>query len=621
MPSEPTMSSRSATPAKPTPAGRTVPGFGRRAALGAGAAALIACTEAGRSAVVVSTDPPPAAPVEQDDAPVAVVVPPAKAPPPAPQPVIADLGAEGVVQPVWSGEGDRVLFYSQPRPGQGGTWSVSPGGAPLRERPQWGYYVATGTLLVAPRPSQRDTYVLHLPSGREWTLPTTNSTLFSADGTLVAYGAATQSGGGGFGNFQTSTLVVAGADGQYATRIPLPINASPVVWAPGKDGSPNGRILLTGRRSRADQPALWLLDVRDRSLADFGRSKRLVGALPSPDGTWVAYVAMWNQDAAQNGLWVTRTDGTAARRLDFVGSYRWTRENRLIVIPVRQSARDSHEVWEVDPTTGTRRRLTDPAQTPFRIANFDWDLSPDGTNLAFVSADTRRLTNLALPAGLPGRTEATIAPPPTPGGAGGGKPYRMPFDFAPGPSGWYIAHWYGVTTGGYRGRNSVYSQGQGIHFGIDFPAPMGTPLVAVAPGRVIAVDGDYGSPPHNVVIQMEDGNQAMYGHLIERSRHVRVGQLVEAGQVVANTGDSSNPYDGNGNPHVHLEIRKGGRAVATNPVPYVDFNWDDLGLGLYPGPRFERDLDNPTRHQFPDDQPDIRFGGAIITNFARAWPP
>ena len=33
---------------------------------------------------------------------------------------------------------------------------------------------------------RRDTYVLHVPSGREWTLPTTNSTLFSGDGTMVA---------------------------------------------------------------------------------------------------------------------------------------------------------------------------------------------------------------------------------------------------------------------------------------------------------------------------------------------------------------------------------------------------------------------------------------------------
>jgi murein DD-endopeptidase MepM/ murein hydrolase activator NlpD len=538
-------------------------------------------------------------------------------------PSLLDLNVAGLVQPVWSGDGARVLFYDQPAPGQSGTWGVDLAtGQVAQERPQWGYYVAQGTLLAAPRPDKRDTYVLHLPSGREWALPTSNSTLFSWDGTAVAYSAQAPATGpfGGPGNFQTTTLVVSWADGQEAKRIPLPISASLVGWLPGKDGSPNGRILLTGKRNRADSVGFYILDVNDRSLADLVRTKRLAGALPSPDGQWVAYVAMWNGDPAQDGLWVMRTDGSARRRLTVVGGYRWTADSRLIVIPVRPSAMDSHEVWQVDPNSGEGQRLTDPAQTPFRIANFDWDLSPDGTKLAFVSADTRRLAVLTLPDGLqpvPGTFPAMPSAPNAPGS----KPYRLPFQTAPSPSGWYVAQWYGVTTTGYRARNSAYREGQGIHFGVDFPNPLGTPVVAIAPGRVIAVDGNYGSPPHNVVIELADGNQAMYGHLLERSRHVEVGQSVEAGQVVGNTGDSSAPYDGNGNPHIHLEIRKRGRDVATNPVLQFDYNWDDLSLGVYPGPRFEKNLDDPRRYQFPDDQPDIRFGGAIITNFAHPWPP
>src|SRR5919108_518761 len=79
----------------------------------------------------------------------------------------------------------------QPAAGQGGTWSIDPtSGALGRVRPQWGYYVAQGTLLATARPAQRDTYVQHLPSGREWTLATTNSTTFSPDGTVVAYATA-----------------------------------------------------------------------------------------------------------------------------------------------------------------------------------------------------------------------------------------------------------------------------------------------------------------------------------------------------------------------------------------------------------------------------------------------
>src|SRR5439155_18019008 len=128
--------------------------------------------------------------------------------------------------------------------------------------------------------------------------------------------------------------------------------------------------------------------------------------------------------------------------LDLLGSYRWTADGRLIVIPVRASAGDSHEVWQVDPANGETRRLTDPASAlggPFRIANFDWDLSADGTNLVFISADTKRLTNLTLPRGLPSVPGPLPPPPPPPlSPAGSAKPYRLPFTTPMSPSGWYV---------------------------------------------------------------------------------------------------------------------------------------------------------------------------------------
>jgi murein DD-endopeptidase MepM/ murein hydrolase activator NlpD len=267
-------------------------------------------------------------------------------------------------------------------------------------------------------------------------------------------------------------------------------------------------------------------------------------------------------------------------------------------------------------------RLLKPGQPALRISNYDWDCSPDGSALCFVSADDKALwlaDGLVPQRGANGATPPTIPAPAAAGTAT--SPYRLPFIAPPGPSSWYVTHWYGVTTGGYRGRNTTYGQGQGIHFGIDFAAPCGSEVVAVAGGRVVAIDGDYGSPPHNVVLQLFDGNIAMYGHLVERTRHVQLGQSVEPGQVVGNTGDSIAPYNCTRNPHLHLEIRKRGRATATNPVPFFAANWDDMTLGVWPGPRFERDLDNPRRFQFFDDQPDIYFGGPVITNFARAWPP
>jgi len=535
------------------------------------------------------------------------------------------VGAPGTVQPFFQADGARVLFYDQPAPGQGGTWSIDPANAQAqRERPHWGSYVAGGTLAVAPRPSQRDTYVVHVPSGREWTLPTANGTVFSPQGTVVAYSAAAQTQGftGQAAPFSLSTIVVSGADAQAPRRVPLPVNGSVVAWVPAPDGTQDVRLLLSGRRAERDDPSLWLYDLRDGALSELARSVRIGGVLVSPDATWMAHVAMWNPDASDNGLWLTRTDGSQRRKVALQGSYRWTADNRLLMVPVRGSADDGHQVWEVLPDSGTAHRLIDPQRLRLRIANHDWDCSPDGQQLTFVSADDRSLWHLSLPDGMVFQASATVPEVPAPAPAGtNGKPYRLPFAAPPGPSSWYVAQWYGLTTGGYRGRNTTYSQGQGIHFGIDFATACGTPVVAIAAGQVIAVDGGYGSPPHNVVLQLPDGNQAMYGHLVERSRHVQVGQTVQPGQVVGNTGDSIAPYNCTRNPHLHLEIRKGGRAVATNPVPYFDANWDDLSLGVYPGPRFERNLDAPKQNQFLDDQPDIWFGGPIISNFGRPWPP
>ncbi|NDE75053.1 MAG: hypothetical protein EB039_03155, partial [Proteobacteria bacterium] len=528
-------------------------------------------------------------------------------------------------------DNDRILFYDQPAPGQGGMFVIGPQEVePRRERAEWGYMLGGSRLLVTPRVQRRDTAVTHLPTGREWSLPTTTTPVFSSDATAVAYtasgvgspgGPSTGAGSSGWSNsaFGLTQVMIARADGEDGRKIRLPINGSVQAWIPAPDDGGNVRLLLSGRRTEPDDPSYWAYDTRDESIIELARGKRLTGLVASPDGTWIAHVSMWNRKGDQDGLWVTRTDGSRRRRIAMIGGYRWTSDNRLLVIPHRVSRSASHEVWEVSPETGNVRRLTDPSTTPFQIANFDWDISHDGSKLVYVSATDKSLWRIEL--GGTGTVEAVPAPPPAPSEATGDKPYRLPFAGPPGPSTWYVAQWYGVTTAGYRGRNSTYVQGQGIHFGIDFATECGSEVVAIAPGKVIAVDGDFGSPPHNCVLLLDDGNIAMYGHLVERTRHVRVGDRVEPGQVVGNTGDSIAPYTCNRNPHLHLEIRKQGRAIATNPVPYFEANWDDMTLGVWPGARFERNLDDPASNQFLDDQPDIRFGGPIITNFARPWPP
>jgi murein DD-endopeptidase MepM/ murein hydrolase activator NlpD len=200
------------------------------------------------------------------------------------------------------------------------------------------------------------------------------------------------------------------------------------------------------------------------------------------------------------------------------------------------------------------------------------------------------------------------------------KPFGLPFAAAPGPDTWLVGQLYGNTTGAYRWRRVMYGAGQGLHFGIDFSARCGTPVVAIGDGTVTKVDATaHGAGPHNLMIDHPNGYASFYGHLVERPQ-VNVGQPVTRGEVVGHTGDPD--LTCTSRPHLHLEIRDGlSYRQAFNPVALIEADWDSLMLTGSFQRGFERDLDNPRQWQFAEDQPDVRFGGSILNDYTRPWPP
>lgn len=102
--------------------------------------------------------------------------------------------------------------------------------------------------------------------------------------------------------------------------------------------------------------------------------------------------------------------------------------------------------------------------------------------------------------------------------------------------------------------NNLGKKTQGLHGynGVDFGAPIGTPIIAAASGTVTVSrdpaywNGGYGG---YVVINHDNGTQTLYAHM---SRNVAVsGQPVSQGQVigyVGNTGKSTGS-------HLHFEVR------------------------------------------------------------------
>jgi murein DD-endopeptidase MepM/ murein hydrolase activator NlpD len=200
------------------------------------------------------------------------------------------------------------------------------------------------------------------------------------------------------------------------------------------------------------------------------------------------------------------------------------------------------------------------------------------------------------------------------------KPFGLPFAEPSGPGTWYLGGGYGNTISAYFQRDTTYRAGQGLHFGLDFAAPCGTPVVAIGDGVVAKVDdiANHGSWPHNLLIQLDAGYVALYGHLLERSK-LDVGDRVTKGQVVGFSGDSFGTC--HSAPHLHLEIRSQDYRTAYNPINLIDADWDSLALvGAYQR-GFERDLENPRQWQYPDEQPDTKFGGPLLNNYRSPWPP
>src|SRR3954466_15990817 len=58
------------------------------------------------------------------------------------------------------------------------------------------------------------------------------------------------------------------------------------------------------------------------------------------------------------------------------------------------------------------------------------------------------------------------------------KPFSLPFGTPPGPGTWMLGQQYGNTIGAFNFGRYWYTAGQGLHFGIDFSASCGTPVVA-----------------------------------------------------------------------------------------------------------------------------------------------
>ncbi|MCU0976240.1 MAG: peptidoglycan DD-metalloendopeptidase family protein [Steroidobacteraceae bacterium] len=132
---------------------------------------------------------------------------------------------------------------------------------------------------------------------------------------------------------------------------------------------------------------------------------------------------------------------------------------------------------------------------------------------------------------------------------------RFPVDFGRISSGFNLARRHPVL-------NTIRA-----HKGVDFAAPVGTPIKAAGNGRVQfrGAKGGYGN---TVVLSHSGGVTTLYAHMSRYARNLKVGDRVKQGEVIGYIGMTGLATG----PHLHYEYRVNGvhRNPATIPLPKAE---------------------------------------------------
>jgi murein DD-endopeptidase MepM/ murein hydrolase activator NlpD len=110
-----------------------------------------------------------------------------------------------------------------------------------------------------------------------------------------------------------------------------------------------------------------------------------------------------------------------------------------------------------------------------------------------------------------------------------------------------------------------------LHAGVDLAAPEGTAYKAVHAGTVKLASwwGGYGNA---IVIDNGNGIETIYGH--SSKLLVKVGQKVNAGDVIGLVGNTGHSFGA----HLHFEVHVDGQS--TDPIPWMRAHGVDIQLGI-----------------------------------------
>jgi murein DD-endopeptidase MepM/ murein hydrolase activator NlpD len=120
----------------------------------------------------------------------------------------------------------------------------------------------------------------------------------------------------------------------------------------------------------------------------------------------------------------------------------------------------------------------------------------------------------------------------------------------------------GVALGSRFGwRIDPFTGQKALHSGLDFPAHVGTPILAAAGGIVVSADRH---PAYGRMVEIDHGDELLTRYAHASRLHVKKGDLVRRGQKIAEVGSTGRSTG----PHLHFEVLVAG--VPQDPKRFLD---------------------------------------------------